>query len=60
MNDTELAQAAFQFLRRVQLNGDEALTYVAVMQWLEKKAQPLPQIVPHTKSANGAEAHAEV
>lgn len=59
MNDIELAKAAFQFLRRVQLSGDEALTFIAVMQWLDRLQQVAPEAPIHA-GANGAEAHPEV
>lgn len=42
MNESQLAAAAFQFLRRVQISGDEAPTLMATMQWLQQKAQPQP------------------
>lgn len=46
MNDIELAKAAFHFLRRVKLDGDEAPTFMAVMQWLDRMQQGGAQCPP--------------
>lgn len=52
-NEQEIAKAALQFLRRVQLQGGEVPAYVMVEQWLSSKIQPTPALVePEAKSAD--------
>lgn len=44
--EVKMAQLTYQFMQRVQLQGNEVPTFNQVVNWLASKAQPLPPPEP--------------
>lgn len=50
-DEARMANLAFQFLQRTQLQGNEVPTFTMVMQWLGEKAnKPLPEPKPEPET----------